>query len=78
MDYGISTFLERMAGHSTLVSYAVMETSARGRVQIGNTIFHISMNAIAAATSLSAAGDIYSKCSLQEEVQYFTVPGEIL
>ncbi|KAH9305769.1 hypothetical protein KI387_010173 [Taxus chinensis] len=39
MDNGITTFLERMVGHSTLVSYAVMATWARGRVQIGNTRF---------------------------------------
>ncbi|KAH9300072.1 hypothetical protein KI387_011655, partial [Taxus chinensis] len=46
------------------------------RVQIGNTSFTISTNAIANATSLPAAGDIYFRRSLHAELQDFIAPGD--
>ncbi|KAH9293702.1 hypothetical protein KI387_041094 [Taxus chinensis] len=76
MENGIATFLEKMAGHSALVSYAVTASWTKGRVQIGNTRFSISTNAIADATGLPAAGDIYYKRSLHAEIQDFNAPGD--
>ncbi|KAH9291543.1 hypothetical protein KI387_043266 [Taxus chinensis] len=68
LENGITTFLERMAGYSALVSYVVMASWSKGQVQIGNTRFTISTNAIADATGLPAAGDIYFKHSLHVEI----------
>ncbi|KAH9314861.1 hypothetical protein KI387_023488, partial [Taxus chinensis] len=51
----------------------------RGRedgVQIGSTRFTISTNAIADATELPAAGDIYYRYSLHAEIQEFNAPGD--
>ncbi|KAH9292126.1 hypothetical protein KI387_042686 [Taxus chinensis] len=76
LENGIATFLEKMAGYSALVSYAVTASWAKGRVQIGNTRFTISTNAIADATGLPAAGDIYYKRSLHAEIQEFNAPGD--
>ncbi|KAH9291191.1 hypothetical protein KI387_043615 [Taxus chinensis] len=76
MENGIATFLEKMAGHSALVSYAVTASWTKGRVQVGNTRFSISTNAIADATGLPAAGDIYYKHSLHAEIQDFNAPGD--
>ncbi|KAH9302619.1 hypothetical protein KI387_014202, partial [Taxus chinensis] len=76
LENGISTFLEKMAGYSTLVSYAVTASWAKGRVQIGNTRFTISTNAIADATGLPTACDIYYKHSLHVEIQDFNAPGD--
>ncbi|KAH9291343.1 hypothetical protein KI387_043467 [Taxus chinensis] len=76
LENGITTFLERMAGYSALVSYAVMASWSKGWVQIGNTCFTISTNAIADATGLPAAGDIYFKRSLHAEMQDFIAPGD--
>ncbi|KAH9314334.1 hypothetical protein KI387_022961 [Taxus chinensis] len=76
LENGIATFLERMAGYSALVSYAVTASWSKGRVQIGNTRFTISTNAIADATGLPAAGDIYFKRSLHAEIQDFNAPGD--
>ncbi|KAH9291398.1 hypothetical protein KI387_043409 [Taxus chinensis] len=76
LENGIATFLEKMAGYSALVSYAVTASWTKGRVQIGNTRFTISMNAIADATGLPAAGDIYYKRSLHAKIQEFNAPGD--
>ncbi|KAH9292834.1 hypothetical protein KI387_041983 [Taxus chinensis] len=76
LENGITTFLERMAGYSALVSYAVMASWSKGQVQIGNTRFTISTNAIADATGLPAAGDIYFRRSLHAELQDFIAPGD--
>ncbi|KAH9294257.1 hypothetical protein KI387_040536 [Taxus chinensis] len=76
LENGIATFLEKMAGYSALVSYAVTASWSKGRVQIGNTRFTISTNAIADATGLPAAGDIYYKRSLHAEIQDFNAPGD--
>ncbi|KAH9295130.1 hypothetical protein KI387_038718 [Taxus chinensis] len=76
VENGISTFLERMSGYSALVSYAVTASWSRGRVQIGSTKFTISTNAIADATGLPAAGDIYYRRSLHAEIQEFNAPGD--
>ncbi|KAH9291525.1 hypothetical protein KI387_043285 [Taxus chinensis] len=76
LENGITTFLERMAGYSALVSYAVMASWSKGQVQIGNTRFTISTNAIADATGLPAAGDIYFRRSLHAEMQDFIAPGD--
>ncbi|KAH9295685.1 hypothetical protein KI387_039273, partial [Taxus chinensis] len=76
VENGISTFLERMSGYSALVSYAVTASWSRGRVQIGSTRFTISTNAIADATGLPAAGDIYYRRSLHAEIQDFNAPGD--
>ncbi|KAH9327653.1 hypothetical protein KI387_007831, partial [Taxus chinensis] len=56
LENGIATFLKKMTGYSALVSYVVTASWSKGRVQIGNTRFTISTNAIADATSLPAAG----------------------
>ncbi|KAH9292412.1 hypothetical protein KI387_042402 [Taxus chinensis] len=76
VENGIATFLEKMTGYSALVSYAVTASWSRGRVQIGSTRFTISMNAIADATGLPAAGDIYYRRSLHAEIQDFNAPGD--
>ncbi|KAH9301430.1 hypothetical protein KI387_013013, partial [Taxus chinensis] len=68
LENGITNFLERMAGYSALVLYAVMASWSKGHVQIGNTHFTISTNAIADATGLPATGDIYFKRSLHAEM----------
>ncbi|KAH9293233.1 hypothetical protein KI387_041566, partial [Taxus chinensis] len=60
-ENGIMTFLERMSGYSALVSYGALATWSRGRVQIGNTRFTISTNAIASVTSLPSSGVVYFK-----------------
>ncbi|KAH9294509.1 hypothetical protein KI387_040286, partial [Taxus chinensis] len=67
LENGITTFLEKMTGYSAMVSYTVMASWSKGWVQIGNTRFTISTNAIADATGLPAAGDIYFKHSLHAE-----------
>ncbi|KAH9297642.1 hypothetical protein KI387_029324 [Taxus chinensis] len=76
VENGIATFLEKMSGYSALVSYAVTASWSRGRVQIGSTRFTISTNAIADATGLPAAGDIYYRRSLHAEIQDFNAPGD--
>ncbi|KAH9291806.1 hypothetical protein KI387_043005 [Taxus chinensis] len=76
VENGIATFLEKMTGYSALVSYAVTASWSRGRVQIGSTRFTISTNAIADATGLPAAGDIYYRRSLHAEIQDFNAPGD--
>ncbi|KAH9290346.1 hypothetical protein KI387_034463, partial [Taxus chinensis] len=68
LENGIATFLERMMGYSALVSYVVTASWSKGWVQIGNTRFTISTNAITDATGLLAAGDIYFKHSLHAEM----------
>ncbi|KAH9317971.1 hypothetical protein KI387_019740, partial [Taxus chinensis] len=78
LENGIATFLERMAGYSALVSYAVTASWSKGRVQIGNTRFTISTNAIADATGLLATEDIYFKCSVHAKIQDFNAPGDRL
>ncbi|KAH9291971.1 hypothetical protein KI387_042836 [Taxus chinensis] len=77
-DNGVTTFLERMSGYSALVSYGALATWSRGRVQIGNTHFTISTNAIASVTGLPASGVVYFKRSLQAELQDFIAKGEKL
>ncbi|KAH9302193.1 hypothetical protein KI387_013776, partial [Taxus chinensis] len=65
-----------MVGYSALVLYAVTAFWVKGRVQIGNTRFTISTNAIVDATGLPAAGDIYYKRSLHAEIQEFNAAGD--
>ncbi|KAH9322185.1 hypothetical protein KI387_016824 [Taxus chinensis] len=76
LENGIAIFLEKMTGYSALVSYAVTASWSKGRVQVGNTRFTISTNAIVDATSLPATGDIYYKRSLHTEIQDFNAPGD--
>ncbi|KAH9291484.1 hypothetical protein KI387_043325 [Taxus chinensis] len=78
LENGITTFLERMAGYSALVSYAIMASWSRGHVQIGNTYFTISTNAITDATGLPATGDIYFKRSLHAEIPDTSLADDIL
>ncbi|KAH9308155.1 hypothetical protein KI387_036066 [Taxus chinensis] len=75
-DNGVATFLERMSGYSATVSYSALATWSCGRVQIGNTSFTISTNAIASMTSLPASGVVYFKRPLQAELQDFIDKGE--
>ncbi|KAH9297341.1 hypothetical protein KI387_029023 [Taxus chinensis] len=55
---------------------SALATWSRGRVQIGNTSFTISTNAIASVTGLPASGAVYFKRSLQAELQDFIDKGE--
>ncbi|KAH9318044.1 hypothetical protein KI387_019813, partial [Taxus chinensis] len=51
-EKGVTLFMERLSGHSVIMSRSILSSWKRGKVKVGKTIFEISIESIVATTGI--------------------------